>query len=113
MADQEKLDRVEKYLREAMAKAKEKGYMIARGVTVSREFPACCAFGAVQVTSDPDAINGTIFDVVAERLGLTITEVFAFIDGFDEALLSHKSSEAHPEFVALGQKLGQEFIGPR
>jgi hypothetical protein len=116
------IERVEKLIREGVARAKAAGRKIVRGNwglsdtdnlwTLADE---CCLLA-------PQIDGGTVYDegdrqeagwCVARALCISSDEVDSIINGFDQGDLDvdpHNADKVNPDFYALGARLGREFV---
>lgn len=102
----DKLKKVEDALRSACRAAQNRGWTIARNVTVDPDGEFCCAIGAFAVTAEvPPELHGE-FVFFRKTMGLPGVAM-DIADGFDG---SDPKDSTDPEYYAIGQRLAAEFI---
>lgn len=104
---------VEEKLRASMKAAQEKGWIIAKNVTIDNQVPRCCAIGAYLVAQGK--MEPPYITEAADCFGIPSFAVSALTDGFDgqtykDTHASEKTGFDARPFYDLGARLADEFF---
>lgn len=98
---------VEERLISSMEKAVSLGWKICSGNTMDESSRRCCALGSLAI-DDKTFVNRYV--LIGESLGMSIDQILAFIDGFDQVNRHNYSANLYLDWYLLGKRLREKFV---